>query len=247
MKKSTIGVLGIGEVGQAIVKIFSENFNVLKKDLKFDELKNNKIEVLHVCIPFNKSFINEVKNLSWECKPDLIIIHSTVSPGTTQKVYKETKIPTVHSPVMGTHPNLKRDIKFFTKFIGPVNAKAAQLAKKHLGDVGIKSQVLKSPFETELGKLFDTTYYAWNIVFNKNVHLICKELGADFENVYTIFNQVYNQGYSQTKPNVLRPIIKYQKGQIGGHCLIPNAKILQNFKNNSLTRYIISENLKLKR
>jgi len=56
-QKSKIGILGYGEVGQAIAKLYK---NPKIKDLnKDDGLKG--VDILHVCIPWDKDFINIVK------------------------------------------------------------------------------------------------------------------------------------------------------------------------------------------
>lgn len=244
MAKLTIGVLGIGEVGSAIAEIFSTKFSVLKKELKYDQLKESKIEVLHVCLPYTTKFEKLVLEQAKKNKPDLIIIHSTVAPQTTAKIFLHSKTPTVHSPVMGTHPDLKNDILKFIKFIGPASERSQKLAEAHFKKVGIKTKTLQNSLETELGKLFDTTYYAWNIVFEKLMWQICDKTGVDFNNVYTEFNKVYNQGYQNSNPNVLRPILKHQPGPIGGHCLIPNAKILHSYLKTPLTTFLLEQNKK---
>jgi hypothetical protein len=75
--------------------------------------------------------------------------------------------------------------------------------------------------------LWDTTYYGWNIVFEKAVKAYCDQLGLDFDIVYTQANKSYNSGYvSLGMKNVQRPVLKDYSGQIGGHCVLPNAKIL---------------------
>jgi UDP-N-acetyl-D-mannosaminuronate dehydrogenase len=242
MKKSTIGVLGVGEVGSAIIAIFNNKFTVLKKDLNFDEIKDKKIEILHVCIPYSKKFISVVTSQIKINNPKLVIIHSTVRPTTTSQIFNITNILIVHSPVMGLHPTLKEDILRFTKFVGPVNQKSARLTKKHFSEVGIKVAILNNTLESEIGKLLDTTYYAWNIIFCKLVGELCQELKVDFAKVYTQFNEVYNLGYGETKPNVIRPILKFEKGAIGGSCLIPNAKIFNDFKSSSLTEFLLKTN-----
>ncbi len=246
MGRKMICVLGVGEVGSSIAQVFSAKFEVLKKDLKIDEVKSEKIDVLHVCLPYNKGFIKLVQNQAKANRPKLIIIHSTVKPTTSKKIAKLTKIPTAHSPVMGTHPNLGKYIKSFKKIIGPTSKKSATLADAHLKAVGIKTVIFKNAEESELGKLLDTTYYGWNIMFNKLVHNLCKENKLDFENVYEAFNKIYNEGYKKDKPNVIRPILKYQKGKIGGHCIIPNLEILQSIKKTDFGTFVISQNQKLK-
>ena len=55
------------------------------------------------------------------------------------------------------------------------------------------------------------------------------EMNFDFDEVYTIPNADYNEGYKKlAKPNVIRPVLKPIPGPIGGHCLIPNANLLEN-------------------
>lgn len=242
MKKSTIGVFGVGEVGNAIVKLFEKKLFVLKKDINVDTLKNNKIDVLHVCIPYTNEFEKIILKQCKKSKPRLLIIHSTVKPGTTTNIYNSLKIPTVHSPIMGTHDNLAKYILKFKKIIGPSSKKAADFAKKHLEIAGISSIVFNNPEETELGKLLDTSYYGWNIIFNKLVWYICQENNIDFNSVYTKFNQIYNEGYKRTKPEVLRPNLKFVSGAIGGHCIIPNLEILEDFSPNLISQIILEIN-----
>lgn len=246
MKKSMIGVLGIGEVGSAISSIFEKKYLVLKKDIKFDEIKEKRLDVLHVCLSYSSNFVNIVCFQAKLNKPKLIVVHSTVLPGTTEKIYKKTKIPAVHSPVMGTHPNLEKDILNFTKIIGPCSKKSANLAVRHFKDVGIKTVMISNSTASEVGKLLDTTYYAWNILFCKQIGKLAAELNLKFEEIYTVFNQVYNQGYKKSKPNVVRPMLRYEPGPIGGHCIIPNAYILNKFIKNDLTDFVIKANRKLK-
>ena len=245
MEKSTIGVLGIGEVGKAIGGILRKKFVVRRKDIDYDEIQKKRLEILHVCLPYSKNFVNLVCSQANLNKPKLIIIHSTVLPGTTEKIYKKTKVPTVHSPVMGTHPNLEKDILNFVKIIGPCSKKSANLAVHHFKDLGIKTVVISNSTASEIGKLFDTTYYAWIILFCKHVGKLADELGLKFEEIYTVFNQVYNQGYKITKPNVIRPLLRYEHGSISGHCVVPNAYILNRFIKNDITDFIIKTNKKL--
>ncbi len=245
MKKSTIGVLGIGEVGSAIAGIFKNEFIVLKKDLKFDEIKNYQISVLHVCLPYSSNFVNLVCSQAKLNRPKLIVVHSTVLPGTAEQIYKKTKVSTVHSPVMGTHPNLEKDILNFVKIIGPCSKKSASLAVSHFKEVRIKTLVISNSTTSEIGKLLDTTYYAWNILFCKQVGILANKLNLKFEEIYIIFNQVYNHGYQITKPNVMRPLLRYESGPIGGHCVVPNLYILNRFFKNDITDFIIKTNRKL--
>lgn len=238
----SVGIFGVGEVGSAIAEIFRKKYKVLKKDVKFDEIKSRSLEVLHVCIPYSSAFEKTVVDQIKKNKPKLVIIHSTVKPETTRNIYRKIRTPIVHSPVMGTHPNLVKDMLNFKKIIGPANRKSGELATSHFKNVGIQTVTFHNSQESEFAKLLDTTYYGWNIIYAKIVWDICQKAGIDFENVYTKLNQIYNNGYKESRPNVIRPILKYQPGPIGGHCIIPNAQILDRYSKNMITSVVLDKN-----
>ncbi len=222
--KNKIGILGYGEVGQAISKFY--------KNPKIKDLKRNDglegVEILHICIPWSNNFVEIVKKEIKEIKPRLTIIHSTVAPGTTKTIGGMI----VHSPVRGVHPYLFGGIKTFVKYIGADNKKAGQLAKKHLESLGIKTKVFYPSITTEIGKLLDTTYYGLCIAWHGEMKKLCDRYGINFENAVTDFNKTYNEGYKKLgKKNVVRPLLyppQKTKG-ITGHCVCENAEILKKY------------------
>ena len=219
-----IGILGCGEVGQAIAKFYK---NPKIKDLnRNDGLKG--VEILHICLPWSHNFVKIVKKEIKKIKPKLTIIDSTVAPGTTKKVGKMV----VHSPIRGIHPHLYEGIKTFVKYIGADNKKAGEMAKKHLESLGIKTKVFYPSTTTEIGKLLDTSYYGLVIAWHGEMKKLCDRYGIDFEKAVTNFNQTYNEGYKKLgKKNVIRPVFyPPQKTQgINGHCVCENAEILKRF------------------
>lgn len=237
-----VGVIGLGDVGRAVVKLCGQKHTVFGRDLTKDELKGKTVAILHICIPWDKKFGEVVSKAIKELKPRLTIISSTVQPGTTQALYKKTHSLLVHAPVNGVHPHLYEHLKRFVKPLGAVNTKAYTLAKRHFEELGVKTIRFDSPFETELAKILCTTYYAWNIVFEKWVHSLSKAKKANFDQVYTQWNLLYNQGYEKIKPNVRRPALKHVPGPIGGHCVIPNATIIQEWLKDDYTKFILSKN-----
>jgi len=156
--KNKIGILGYGEVGQAIAKFYK---NPKIKDLNRDDGLEG-VDILHVCIPWSENFVEIVKREIKKIKPKLTIIHSTVAPGTTKKIISglpKVYRGVVHSPVRGIHPHLYEGIKTFIKYIGADNKKAGEMAKRHLESLGIKTKVFYPSVTTEIGKLLDTSYY----------------------------------------------------------------------------------------
>lgn len=221
-----IGILGYGEVGQAVAKFYK---NPRIKDLKRDDGIIG-VDILNICIPWSDKFIGIVEKEIRTAKPKLIIIHSTVAPATTKKLAQKFNGMVVHSPVRGVHPNLHEGIKTFVKYIGAENERAGQSAKKHLESLGIKTKVFYPSITTELGKLLDTTYYGICIAWHGEMKKICDKEGINFDEVVTEFNNTYNEGYTKLgKKNVVRPVLLAPKGGIGGHCVVSNVKILKKY------------------
>lgn len=243
---NSVGILGFGEIGKAIGQICREaGYEIFIRELTYDQLAGKKVDYLHVNITEkeNKNLINTIVKTIKEIQPKLTIINSTVSTGTTRKIFQETNLPVVHSPVIGVHPHLYDSIKYyFPKIIGPVDKNSLDLAKKHLKKLGLKLEIYDSAEDSETAKLLDLTYYAWNILFCKWVAEFCQENGLNFEQVYTKHNQIYNDGYSKLRPNVARPVLTPAKGPIGGHCTIPDVVLLNNYCQNRFTEFILEEN-----
>lgn len=236
-KKEKHLILGAGEVGQALYLVLSPHFDVSIRD-KAGDLAG-QFDVLHVAYPPFKEFIAATKQYIKLYKPSLVIVHSTVPVGMTSKLGSIA----VHSPIRGMHtkdhhPGVVGSIKpivagdprtfakslsYFPKYFG---GKDAKRAAKYFERAGLVVHAFDKPETTELAKLLDTTYYAWNILFAKEVKHICDELGLDFDEVYTIPNVHYNEGYKKLgKGHVVRPVLKHIPGGIGGHCLIPNCDL----------------------
>ena len=145
--------------------------------------------------------------------------------GTTEKFGHKF----LHSPVRGVHPNLYEGLKTFVKFIGG-DTQLAEAYSGHLKTLGIETYICKDAKTTELSKLADTTYYGLCIAFTSDMKKLCDEHDLDFMDVMTKFNHTYNEGYVKLgKPNVTRPVL-YPTDKIGGHCVIPNAKLLPKTK-----------------
>jgi len=234
--KSSVGILGYGEVGQAIAKFYPKSKLRIKDLKRKEDLKG--VEVLHICLPWSKDFIKISKRVISEIKPKLTIIHSTIAVGTTKKIGRMV----VHSPIRGIHPHLYRGIKTFVKYIGADNRKAGEIAKKHLESLGIKTELFMPSTTTEALKLWDTAQYALMILLNKEIKKWCDKEGLDFKAIYTEANKTYNEGYQKLgKPEVVRPYLKYMPGKIGGHCIIPNCYLL----NSKITKLILKENKKI--
>ena len=210
MKHLTVG---LGEVGSAIYKIVGGQYTTRTKS----NWDGEDVDVVHICIPYSRDFSIIVE--AYQEVGKLVIVHSSVPVGTCDE------LGVVHSPVRGVHPELEKGIRTFVKYFG---GKHAQKAAKIFQELGIKTKVYREAKTTEALKLWDTTQYGVLIMLEKRINKWCKENNINFDAVYTQANKDYNEGYmALNRPEVVRPYLKHIPGPIGGHCVMPNAKLLK--------------------
>jgi len=234
MKK--IKILGYGEIGKSIHEVYKKAGikDVAWKDLTGSE-GSEECDILNVCIPFNDKFVGAVTEEIASYKPRMVIIHSTVAPGTTKEVVESAKmfaqwLPIiVHSPVIGIHPNLANSILTFRKWVGVASEddKSYKEVFKHFSLMGIHNRGVVAPYEaTELMKLWDTTYYGACLSINAEVRESLAEYDVPYE-YWVSYLKWYNEGYKKLgMPNVARPYFPELNMPIGKHCIVPNNKIL---------------------
>lgn len=234
-------ILGVGEVGKALYSLYKEKqIKVIKKDLN-DKKNINNVSILNICIPYTNDFLKIVVNEINKLNPKLTIIHSTVPIGTSKKIQKETKAHIVHSPVVGSHPFLKKSLKTFVKYIGTDDLTAYLIAKEHFKKLGIKHQFVESFNATEAAKLLCTSYYGLCIAWHDYINQICKANNINFSFIKE-WNENYNKGYVKNNGKkynrpVLDPPLDHK---IGGHCVIPNAELLYKHFPNPLLQQILT-------
>lgn len=237
--KQKISIIGHGQIGTALHKVyndFSDKFEVkvIDTSLGFNEdIRNTNI--LNICIPYNEKFVDNVNEYVLMSKPKLVVIHSTVKPGTTKRIIGNV----CYSPVRGVHPHLYEGIKTFVKFIGAENTEHAQKYADHLRELGIMSKTCKDSKTVEFAKIIDTTYYGICIAFHNDVKKLLDKEEIDWDIAMRYYNDTYNYGYkSLGKENVIRPVL-YPDTKIGGHCIIPNAKLLKEFMDTDLVNSVL--------
>lgn len=217
-------VAGYGEVGYALYCILKDYYEIgyvdlTKKGERVEFEIPDKIEVLHICFQYSENFINEVKKYQEEYKPKYTIIHSTVPVGTS------SQLNAIHSPIRGIHPYLEEGIKTFVKFVA---GKGASEVSDYFRRAGIRVCLFDKAETSEALKLFDTEYYRDVIRFAHRVKKYCDKHDLSFHEVYTIANQTYNEGYTKLgMPEVVRPVLQPIMTEIGGHCLVPNSKLIK--------------------
>jgi len=245
--KEKVLVVGLGDVGHPLFELLHESgkFEVYGFDVDEAKMREvgqgclpSEVDVMHVCIPCGgqNKFVDIAASYVERVKPKLVIINSTVPPGTTRRVFERCGCRVVHSPVRGVHKSLehmKWELRRWTEYVGGADAEAAEAAREHLEKLGLKTKVLKSSLETELAKLFETTYRAWMIVCFHEMHRISKYFGADFEGVADFLEDTH-------RVRLDRPVMF--PDVIGGHCLIPNVELLLKSHDSEFLRLILESN-----
>ena len=222
-------ILGMGEVGQTLFDLLVDRkFDCVGIDLdnsKCKKYSENEViknpEYLHVCLPGELTgftdivvnWINKIKNIQ------VVIIHSTVKPGTTKIIQEKLSIPILFSPVRGVHKRFLNDIKKYTKFISFDGIEIDSKIKRDLENRFKKIDWMSTTKTAELAKiLVDTTYYGWLINYAQITKMICEKENVDFEEMWKFADEIHeNLGN--------RP--KMFPGIIGGHCVIPNLDLVE--------------------
>ena len=103
MKKDV--VVGLGEIGSPILKLLSKKQITVGYDLdkrlmnepKLTKYQDTQTSFLHIAIPVTSKFDYNLLQLYKEFKPECIVIHSTIGPGTTERIQKKIDVPLIYS------------------------------------------------------------------------------------------------------------------------------------------------------
>ena len=222
-------ILGMGEVGETLFDLLVERgFNCIGIDVDKSKCKNysenstiENPEYLHVCLPGELTeFVDITSN--WISKIEglkVVLVHSTVKPGTTKNIQKKSKVLVLFSPVRGVHKRFLEDIKKYTKFIASDDKQIDPKIKLDLEKRFQKVDWMSTTKTAELAKiLVDTAYYGWLINYAQITKMICEKEGIDFDEIWKFADEIHeNLGN--------RP--KMYPGIIGGHCVIPNLSLVE--------------------
>jgi UDP-N-acetyl-D-mannosaminuronate dehydrogenase len=231
-EESSVIVVGLGEVGRPLLELLSKHYNVIGVDIAPLTGQIGTVDVLHVCFPYEiPDFIGETARYIKMFKPKLTVINSTVGVGTTRAIAQRTGAALAHSPVRGKHVRMLQELQKYTKFVGAMDAAGGKHAAQHFQAAGLKTRVLSSPEATELAKLTETTYFGLLIAWAQELERYCDQAGASYDEIIAMYEEI-----------AFFPTVKYFPGIIGGHCVMPNIKILKTLTDSLLLNAIESSN-----
>ena len=226
-------VAGLGEIGDPMCILLSKATPVMGYDTNPKLINKNKLKkyeplktrFLHICIPFNKKFIQNVISLYKKFSPKGIIIHSTISPGTTEKLQSKISVPIIYSATRGVHKRMLYDLKRYTKFFAiESDAPKAKWATKTFSNLmkkcKVKTKKMSNPKTLELAKIVvDTSYFGWLINYAQISNMIAKKHGVDYDEMWSFADEIHK--YLRNRP-------KMYPGFIRGHCVVENLDLVNN-------------------
>lgn len=205
-------IIGQGEIGKSLHKIIGGDI----RDLIVEPSSVKQYDIIHICFPFSDNFIDIVEAYKRLYQSKYTVIHSTVPVGTSRKCHA------IHSPCNGIHPHLEQSLRTFVKFLGGANQEVVDYFRRN----GFTVYPFDKSETTELMKLMCTTFYGVCLEYARDVKEQCDKYGVPFE-AWNLWTQAYNDGFRLlSQPQYFRPNLFPPQDKIGGHCVLPNAKLI---------------------
>ena len=231
MKKDVVA--GLGEIGFPILKLLAKKQITVGYDLdkrlvnesKFKKLQSVQTSFLHIAIPVTSKFNSNLLQLYKKFKPECIVIHSTIGPGTTEQIQKKIDVPVIYSATRGIHKRMFKDIKRYTKFFAiskkaPKKQWAIKTYSRKMKNCGVKTKQMSKPETLELAKIIcDTSYLGWLVNYAQMSNTIANEYGVDYDEMWSFSDEIHK---------LLGNRPKMYPGYIGGHCVLPNLNLIND-------------------
>ena len=240
-----IGIVGQGYVGTAVKEVFSKHYETNTFDLNgkcncnsIHELVNNS-DIIFVCVPtpmkkdgscdtsIVESVVKDI-NETVNCNQDgkIVAIKSTIPPGTTNRLNKESKnISVIFNPEFLTEANFVDDFKNQNRIIiggeSPSTTKLRQVYSLAFPD----AKIVKTGSKTaEMVKYFTNTFLATKVSFANEMKQICDKIDIDYDKV--VEYATYDERLGKSHWAVPGPDGKLG---FGGSCFPKDINALINF------------------
>jgi nucleotide sugar dehydrogenase len=235
--KKTIGIVGQGFVGSAVREGMRHAFNVETLDIdptkystceNVSELIDKTDEVIFVCLPtpmkksgrcdtrIVETVISDINDATHRLnKKTVVVIKSTVEPGTTERLNdRYSHVTVLFSPEFLTEANSFEDFKNQNRIIIGGPRPASTRVKTLFRCAFPETPIIKtSSKHAEMVKYFINCFLATKVSFANEMYEICQELKIDYDKV--IEYALYDQRIGQSHLSVPGP-----DGDLGfgGHC-----------------------------
>jgi UDPglucose 6-dehydrogenase len=188
-ERDTIGIIGAGFVGQAMFKLFGGCPVYDPARGLTDQDAINRCRFAFVCVPTptaqdgscDTSIVEEV--IEW-CESEIIVIRSTVAPGTTDRLREKTGKRIVFQPeYIGetvAHPLIDHQAQGFSVLGGPIED-TSPVADLYKGRFHAAHRFhFSSAICAELTKYMENAFYAVKVTFCNEFFDIARSFGVDF-------------------------------------------------------------------
>ena len=229
-----MGIVGQGFVGTAIKEGIGTYYNILTYDLDNSKCNSNldevveKCDIIFQCLPtpmktngrcdlsiVKKSLYNIDRISSYKNKKPIVVIKSTVPPGTTELLNEENEnLFVIFSPEFLTEANHIEDFKNQTRIIlggpRPHTTRVKTMLRRAFPEIPI----VKTGYRTaEMVKYFLNNFLTMKVMFANEMYQICTEMGIDYDKVAEY--SLYDKRIGPTHLAVPGP-----DGELGygGHC-----------------------------
>ena len=221
-----IGIIGQGFVGNAVYQKFKNFYRVNTYDLNssicnssYKQVVEN--DIIFICLPTpmnkdgscNTSIIEkEIKKINLESK--VLIIKSTVIPGTVQNWNSKYKPQIVFNPEFLTERNAVNDYENQNRIILGGSDDATAIIKPIFNNVFPNSKIIKTDSTTaETVKYMTNSFLSVKVSFANEFYQLSKKLKIDYDKL--VEYAIYDNRLGSSHWNVPGP-----DGDLGfgGHC-----------------------------
>jgi UDPglucose 6-dehydrogenase len=240
-----IGIIGQGFVGNAIYQKFKNYYDIKTFDIKgIMHCTSNKQDtmscgIVFVCLPtpMNKNgschidiVEKAVADISDLNKDNIVVIKSTVPPGTVAKWNKKyNNIDIIFNPEFLTEANAISDFENQTRIILGGPRKSTTKLKTIYSKVFPKATIVKTDSTyAEMVKYVTNSFLATKVSFANEMYEICNKLDVDYDKI--IEYATYDKRLGKSHWSVPGP-----DGDLGygGHCFPKDVKALIEVANEN--------------
>ena len=238
-----IGIIGQGFVGTAVREGLMKHYDIETYD-KYDDTNSScsslqqlvsLSNVIFVCLPTpmlksgecDTSIVEEtIANIDSLGKDNIIIIKSTVPPGTTERLDNMCKTShVVFNPEFLTEANFIDDFKNQKRIIVGGERPASTIVKNVFRKVFPQTPIIKtSATVAECIKYFTNTFLATKVSFANEFKQICNQIGVDYDKVLEY--ALYDDRIGKTHLSVPGPDGRHG---YGGSCFPKDVNALIHF------------------
>lgn len=255
MNDLKIGIVGLGIVGNAIHQFCQKHKLFVSVYDKFKQINSLsdclKSEILFLCLPtsfnseissFDLHSLNEVcQQLSDSSYSGIVIVKSTVEPGTCEILAKQYQLSIIHNPEFLSSSSAIQDFEQQKHIVLGltinINQPQKQIITNFYQQLFNTSNIsVCNSIESESMKLFCNNFYAVKIQFFNELYLLCQKINCDFETVKNLM----------LKNNWINPMhtqVPGSDGQLsyGGLCFPKDTQALLSLMKRNNTPNLVLE------